>query len=179
MRQRAVLRRRLALARRLSNLHEEAKAVANLGRLAMARMDNAEAMVSCKQALPPLSHWEQCLMSSPFTMIWQASSWGKKIMCELRRRPSCELRYAKRLGYPDLWIKALTDLADCEAHTGRGGGQSDYAFAFAYGRERATRSQYPLEEIPMQTHRFPGDCGNRQRKMLEAIAGKAGERRLW
>ena len=45
----------LALARRHSNLYEEAKACANLGRLALAQVDNRDAMANLKLALATFS----------------------------------------------------------------------------------------------------------------------------
>ena len=66
------------------------------------------------------------------------------------------------LGYPDLCIKALTDLADCEAHTGRvREAKSDYAFALRLAREKERHC--PIihsTESPMQTHRFLGKGSN-------------------
>ncbi|NTV27596.1 MAG: tetratricopeptide repeat protein, partial [Methanothrix sp.] len=139
------LEKGLALARRHSNLYEEAKACANLGRLAMAKMDNREAMDKLKLALATFSRIGA--MFDVITIYHDLAGLflGQEDYVRAEETAVLELRYAKLLGYPDLCIKALTDLADCEAHTGRvREAKSDYAFALRLAREKS-------DTVPLST----------------------------
>jgi tetratricopeptide (TPR) repeat protein len=109
----------LSLARRLSNLLEEAKAMANLGRLALARRDYAEALVRLQKALSTFidlgALFDVITLYHDLTSLFLAQEDYARAeeMAILRQRQ------ARMLGYADLNIKALADLAECEAHTGR------------------------------------------------------------
>ena len=135
----------LALARRHSNLYEEAKACANLGRLALDKMDNLEAMAKLKLALATFSRigamFDVITIYHDLTGLFLGQ--GDYVRAE--EMAVLELRQARLLGYPDLCIKALTDLADCEAHTGRVmEAKSDYVFALRLAREES-------ETVPLST----------------------------
>jgi tetratricopeptide (TPR) repeat protein len=117
----------LSKARRLSNLYEEAKAIANLGRLAMVKMDYPEALVKLQKALADFGRlgalFDVITLYSDLTFLFLA----QKDYARAEEMAVLRQRQARMLGYVDLGIKALTDLAECEAHTGREGeAMADY-----------------------------------------------------
>jgi tetratricopeptide (TPR) repeat protein len=111
----------LSSARRLSNLYEEAKAVANMGRLALVRMDYPEALVKLQKALNDFSRlgalFDVITLYRDLTLLFLA----EKDYVRAEEMAVLRQRQARMLGYVDLNINALTDLAECEAHTGREG----------------------------------------------------------
>ena len=138
----------LALARRHSNLYEEAKACANLGRLALDKMDNQEAMAKLKLALATFSRIGA--MFDVITIYHDLAGLflGQGDYVRAEEMAVLELRQAKLLGYPDLCIKALTDLADCEAHTGRVRKPRAITYLLSvWPGKRAKLFHYPLDIV--------------------------------
>lgn len=122
--------RGLALSRRLSLPYEEAKAIFSLGRLDLAREKYEDALIEMKKALAIFSRLGALLdiiaVYRDMTLLFLAQEDYPRAeeMAILRQHQ------ARILGHNDLFVMALIDLAECEAHTGRKEeARADYASA--------------------------------------------------
>lgn len=130
----------LALSRRLSLPYEEAKAISNLGRLALARGDYEDALTRMKQALAIFRRLGALLdivaVYRDMTLLFltQGDYLRAEEMALLRQRQ------ARVLGHADLNLLALADLAECEARTGRREeARADYAHALRQVQKEGDR----------------------------------------
>lgn len=120
----------LALSRRLSIPYEEARAISNLGRLALARGEHDAALVKMQKALAIFRRLGALLdivaVYRDMTQLFLAQGDFSRAeeMARLRQHQ------ARVLGHSDLNLLALLDLAECEARTGRlEESRADYASA--------------------------------------------------
>jgi tetratricopeptide (TPR) repeat protein len=111
----------------LSNPYEEAKAIANLGRLALQLKDYPQARVMLQQALAALKRlgamYDALVLYEDLRRLFLAQGDHARAeeMAVLRERE------AGRLGYMDV-TKDLTDAAECaENASGKGEARQDYA----------------------------------------------------
>ncbi|HSD57523.1 MAG TPA: tetratricopeptide repeat protein, partial [Methanotrichaceae archaeon] len=134
----------LALSRKLCNPHEEARALRNLGCVALLQKDYRECAALLHQALEIFNRLEAMydVMSLYYNMASLALAQEEYARAE---EISILLeRQGGLLGYVDLNIRALVAIADCEMHTGRKEeARRDYARALelAKGHGGATYSK--------------------------------------
>jgi len=93
----------------------------------MVKMDYPEALVKLQKALADFGRlgalFDVITLYSDLTFLFLA----QKDYARAEEMAVLRQRQARMLGYVDLGIKALTDLAECEAHTGREGeAMADY-----------------------------------------------------
>jgi len=108
----------LSQARMLSNPYEEAKAIANLGRLALQVKDYPHALVKLQQALAAMKRlgamYDALALYHDLGCLFldQGDHARAEEMAALRERE------ASRLGCMDLNVRDLTDAAECVLHAG-------------------------------------------------------------
>jgi tetratricopeptide (TPR) repeat protein len=120
----------LALSRKLCNPHEEARALRNMGDIALLQKDYKDCGIKLSQALEIFNRLGAMydVMSIYYGMASLALAQEEYAKAE---EISILLeRHGKLLGYVDLNIRALVAIADCEMHTGqKDEARRDYARA--------------------------------------------------
>ncbi len=109
----------LAISRKLCNTYEEARALRNLGDLALLSKDYRECEAKLKQSLEIFNRLEAMYDVMSIYCSLANLALAKEEYVKAEEISILLERQGKLLGYADLNIKALIILAECEMHTGR------------------------------------------------------------